>query len=97
MLLVGLPVTPLCFLLQLRDHGDLPRTASVHVTVCSKMRAKLVSEVRENINKLKVCIFIERSVASHIPYSLLAFYEKSKMCVRVILTSQVGCEFSVLM
>ncbi|KAK3932237.1 Coiled-coil domain-containing protein 142 [Frankliniella fusca] len=39
--------------LKLRDHGDLPRTASVHVTVCSKMRAKLVSEVRENINKLK--------------------------------------------
>ena len=40
--------------MQLRDHGDLPRSASVHVTVCSKMRAKLVSEVRENINKLKV-------------------------------------------
>lgn len=39
--------------LQLRDHGDLPRTASVHVTVCSRMRAKLVSEVKENINKLK--------------------------------------------
>lgn len=39
--------------LKLRDHGDLPRTASVHVTVCSRMRAKLVSEVKENINKLK--------------------------------------------
>nr|CAD7409558.1 unnamed protein product [Timema cristinae] len=39
--------------LQLADHKDLSSVRSEHMMVCAKMRAKLVSEVRENIAKLK--------------------------------------------
>ncbi|KAK6627798.1 hypothetical protein RUM44_010277 [Polyplax serrata] len=39
--------------LQLMNHNEIPANTSVHVTVCTKMRAKLVSEIRENIDKLK--------------------------------------------
>lgn len=35
------------------DHGKIPTKTSVQVTVCAQMRAKLTSEVRENIEKLK--------------------------------------------
>lgn len=41
------------FLLQLTDHKDIPSSTSVQVTVCVKMKTKLVSEIRENISKLK--------------------------------------------
>ncbi|XP_066995148.2 uncharacterized protein [Anabrus simplex] len=40
-------------LLQLADHTDLKEVTSEHVMVCVKMRSKLVSEVRDNIDKLK--------------------------------------------
>ncbi|KAL0279778.1 UNVERIFIED_CONTAM: hypothetical protein PYX00_001263 [Menopon gallinae] len=39
--------------LQMADHGKIPTKTSVQVTVCAQMRAKLTSEVRENIEKLK--------------------------------------------
>nr|CAD7572656.1 unnamed protein product [Timema californicum] len=42
-----------CLSLQLADHKDLSSVRSEHMMVCAKMRAKLVSEVRENIAKLK--------------------------------------------
>lgn len=38
---------------QLANHGVIPPTTSVHVAVCAKMRGKLVSEVRANIDKLR--------------------------------------------
>lgn len=43
---------------QLADHSNFQNIQSEHVMVCAKMRAKLVSEVRQNIDKLKVRIFI---------------------------------------
>ncbi|XP_063232338.1 uncharacterized protein LOC134536536 [Bacillus rossius redtenbacheri] len=39
--------------LQLAEHKDLAGVRSEHVAVCAQMRSKLVSEVRDNIDKLK--------------------------------------------
>ncbi|XP_069674313.1 uncharacterized protein [Periplaneta americana] len=41
-------------MLKLTDHTDFSEIHSEHVMVCAKMRAKLTSEVRENILKLKL-------------------------------------------
>lgn len=39
--------------MQLNDYNQIPLNTSVQVTVCIKMRGKLVSEIRENVDKLK--------------------------------------------
>lgn len=46
--------------LRLADHTiEIEKgSLAVHVEVCALMRAKLVSEVKENIQKLKVCLFV---------------------------------------
>ncbi|XP_047113122.1 uncharacterized protein LOC124789716 [Schistocerca piceifrons] len=52
--------------LHFAEHKDLSSVSSEHVMVCAKMRAKLVSEVRSNIEKLKQvpdeCISVLASV-----------------------------------